>query len=253
MGVPGWVLSSGAGGWDVWGCDRGVDAWAQALGALGLPQPWGGCAWSWGVRAEKSTQTWGSPGCLRLPERCRGVSSRLGAGARSFPATRDLLCGALRDVQRESRGATQPRGAGARGRHVPGAGLHRRVPRRRLPGGGCRAGAGGPGGERAGVGSASALTSAAPGGRRAGSGGGWRCSGASSAAQAGPAPPGMLPCARLCRGAPAGEERGRAPGTGLQPPAAPRPPVRGQPEPPARGHGPCTAFGAGQGFKNKCL
>lgn len=48
-------------------------------------------------------------------------------------------------------------------------------------------------------------------------------------------------------------ERGRAPGAGLQPPAAPRPLLRGQPEPPARGHGPCTTFGAGQGFKNKCL
>lgn len=174
----------------------------RLLGPWGCPNPGVGVPGAGGQGREKHP----NPGVSWLPPAAREVPGGDPAGlglvlAPSWP--RGISCAGFCGMCRgRAEGPHSHAGFGARGRHIPGAGQHRRVPRRRLPGGGCRAGAGGPGGERAGVGSASALTSAAPGGRRAGSGGGWRCSGASSAAQAGPAPPGMLPCARLCRGAP---------------------------------------------------
>lgn len=237
----------------MWGCDRGVDVWAQALGALGLPQPWGGCAWSWGSGQRKAPKPGGLLAASGCPRGAGGGPSRLGAGARSFLAAWDLLCGVLWDVQRESRGATQPRGVwGTRPAHPRGRAASAgataeaagwwvssrgRWPRRGARG--CR--------ERV----STDLSSA---GRKEGRKRGRlevlrsflrRAGRARASRDAALCPP-------LPRG-PAGGERGRAPGTGLQPPAAPRPLVRGQPEPPARGHGPCTAFGAGQGFKNKCL
>lgn len=111
MGVPGWVLSSGAGGWDVWGCDRGVDIWAQALGALGLSL--GGCARSWGVRAEKSTQSPGSLGYLRLPERCRGGAQQAWGWCSLLPGrVGSLVRGSVGCAEGEQRGHTATRGLG---------------------------------------------------------------------------------------------------------------------------------------------
>lgn len=105
-------------------CGAVIGVWMSGLrllGPWGCPNPGVGVPGAGGSGQRKAPKPGGLLAASGCPRGAGGGPSRLGAGARSFLAAWDLLCGVLWDVQRESRGATQPRGVwGTRPAHPRG-------------------------------------------------------------------------------------------------------------------------------------